>query len=67
MALEGLVDNGGVTIVLMIRAVVGVVHEIPSLYDIIMYLIYETMYFMELYYDDEIMYLHVLIVFLLMR
>lgn len=36
-------------------------------YDDIMYLIYETMYFMELYYDDEIMELRILIIFLSMR
>jgi len=54
MALEDLVDSEGAAVVLMVRVVVGVVHEIPSLYDIIRHLIYETMYFIKLYYDDEI-------------
>ena len=37
--------------------------RIPMFYDNIMYLIYEIMYFMELYFDDEIMELRILIVF----
>ena len=54
-------------VVLMVRVVAGVVHEIPLLYDVIIYLICETMYFMEFYYDDEITDLYVLITLLLMR